>query len=75
MKMEVKVVPNSQHSRVVGMEEGVLKVQCKESPQKGQVNRELIALLSSYFKVPKSAIRILVGKTCKRKLIEIEGIE
>lgn len=71
MKIQIKVIPKSSHSQVIGWEGNVLKIQCREVPEKGKVNREVTKLLYKYFKVPKESIKILFGKSCSRKLIEI----
>lgn len=46
-------------------------VSLKSKPIKGQANRELIDILSKYFKKPKSNIKIVCGEKSKSKIIEI----
>jgi uncharacterized protein YggU (UPF0235/DUF167 family) len=44
-------------------------------PEKGQANKELIGVLSNYFNVIQSNIKILSGSTSTRKIIEVSEIE
>ena len=39
--------------------------------REGKANQALIELLSESFSVPKTSIKILLGKTSKKKLVEI----
>ncbi len=72
MIINVKVIPKSSQNKIVGFEGEVLKVKCTVAPEKGKANAAVIALLSKYYKVPKSAITILKGKTVSRKVVEIQ---
>ncbi len=49
-----------------------LLVRVKSPPVEGRANREMIEVLSDYFGVPKSRIRIVAGKSSRDKLVEIE---
>ncbi len=71
MKVRVRVKPNS---KKVGVEEKgeFLLVRVKSPPTEGKANRELIEVLSDYFGVPKSRIRIVSGQSSRNKLVEIE---
>ncbi len=74
MKISVKVIPNAHKNAVEGFSDGILKVRINAPPDKGKANEALIELLSVHFSVPKSHIRILSGKNCRLKKIEIDGI-
>ncbi len=71
MKIRVRVKPGS---RRVGVEDmgDFLLVRVKSPPVEGKANREMIEVLSDYFGVPKSRIRIVAGKSSRDKLVEIE---
>ncbi len=71
MKIRVRVKPGS---RRVGVEDmgDFLLVRVKSPPVEGRANREMIEVLSDYFGVPKSRIRIVAGKSSRDKLVEIE---
>ncbi len=46
----------------------------KSPPDKGKANKELIELISNFFRVPKSNITIISGITSREKKIRIIGI-
>ncbi|MDO8495330.1 MAG: DUF167 domain-containing protein [bacterium] len=48
------------------------EVRVKAPPAEGAANEEVIELLSEYFQISKSLIKIKAGHTSKRKIIEIE---
>ena len=50
------------------------KVYVTAPPEKGKANKKMIELLSEYFKVPKSQIRILKGEISRNKIVDIAGI-
>lgn len=74
MIIKVKVIPKSSQNKIIGFEGEELKIKCTSAPEKGKANAAVIALLSKYYKVPKSAITILRGKTSTRKVIEIQRL-
>lgn len=48
-----------------------ITVGIKSPPEKGKANAELIGKIAKHFGVPKSNVRIVSGKTSKRKAVEI----
>ena len=70
MKIQVRVKPNSKVEEVIRDDEGYL-VKVKEPPKEGRANRAVIRLLSEYFKVPRSSVKILSGLGSRNKIIEI----
>ena len=71
MKIKVKVIPGSKKQEVIEMGDGTLRVKLCSQPLKGKANKELVELLASYYKVPKSEISIASGHTSKQKLVEV----
>ena len=76
----VKLTPGAKKNEVVGWEEDlfgkrILKISVTAIPEKGKANKAMIALLSKHWRVPKSAIMIVRGKTSRVKKLEIEGIK
>lgn len=71
----IRVTPNSQKNSFLGVSDGVIKIKIKAAPEKNRANKELITFLSKILKVPKSDIKIVIGKTNKTKLIKIDGID
>lgn len=67
----VRVIPRSAKSEIVGEYNGDLKVRLTSPPVDGKANKELIKILAKELKVAKSNIEIISGKTSKSKRIQI----
>jgi len=67
---KVRVTPHAKQNKVVESD-GVLRVYTTTAPEKGRANGAVIELLSEYFNVPKSRIKILNGLTFREKTITI----
>lgn len=67
------VVANARRASVEPLEDGGLRVAVTAAPHKGQANQAVIEALAEYFRVPRSRVRILLGRTARRKVVEIEG--
>ncbi len=68
---QVKVIPKSSCSKIVGWEEDLLKVRLAAVPEKGEANKELVKLLSQSLKVAKTTISIIQGETSRVKTVLI----
>lgn len=71
MRIYIKVSPRSSRNEVVKISEGEYKVKLTAPPVDGAANEALIKLLSQHFKVSKSSIKIVGGKTAKIKMVDI----
>jgi len=67
----VRVIPRSSKSKIVGEYDGALKVKLSSQPVGGAANKELIKTLSKKLKIGKSNIEIVRGETSKAKRIKI----
>lgn len=54
-------------------ESEMYKVYVTVAPEQGKANKKMIELLSEYFRVPKSQIRIVKGEISRNKIVEIMG--
>lgn len=72
MRLEVRVTPNAKKTQILEEGEGKLRVYLTAQPEKGKANKSLIAILSKYYGVKKSAVRILSGETSRDKVVEID---
>lgn len=72
MNIEVHVKPSSGSDKIVLKDERYT-VYLKAKPENGQANIALINLLAKHFDVPKTNIKILLGKTSKEKLVKIDN--
>ena len=72
--LEIRVIPRSSRSEIVGLQGGGLKIKLRSAPVEGAANDELIKLLSKEFNISRSDIEIITGQTSKHKRIRITGI-
>ena len=70
MKIIINVKPNSFEDSVEKKEDGTFVVRVKERAQDGKANEKVIRLLSRYFGVSVSEIRIKNFRS-RRKVVEI----
>jgi len=67
----VRVTPHAKQNKVVESD-GVLRVYTTVAPENGRANSAVIELLSEYFDVPKSRIKILKGFTGRDKVVAVD---
>jgi uncharacterized protein YggU (UPF0235/DUF167 family) len=48
-----------------------IHVYTRKKPEKGEANLDVIAIVSEYFKVPKSSVELVRGEHAKVKLLRI----
>lgn len=72
MRIYIKVSPRSSKNEVVKISEGEYKVKITAPPVDGAANDALIKILSQHFKVARSLIKIVGGKTSKIKMVDID---
>ena len=68
--INIKVIPKAKKQKIIE-EENRLKVYLKSPPENGKANKELIKVLSKYFKTAQENIKIIKGKFSKNKIIKI----
>jgi hypothetical protein len=73
MKIIVHVKPRSSQAKVEQIGDSEYKVWVRAVPEKGKANLEMLQLVADFFQVKKSAVRLVIGKTAKEKLVEIIG--
>lgn len=71
MRIIATVKTKAKENKVTIIEDGHFLVTVTALPVKGAANIAIIKTLSDYFHVPKSNIKIVIGKTAKEKIIEI----
>lgn len=74
MIVSVKVIPKSSCNKIVGWENGELKIKIAAPPDKGQANDALIAFLADCLDISKSSITLLRGDTARHKRLQIDGL-
>jgi uncharacterized protein (TIGR00251 family) len=73
MFINVKVKPSARTNEIKKIDDLHFEVRVTVPPEKGKANQKTIELLSKYFNVPKSNIRLVSGETYKLKVFEIEN--
>jgi len=67
--VKVRIFPNVGKDCVV-KEDGKLKVYARAPPVKGKANKAVVEILADYFKVKKSAVRMVKGEASRRKSLK-----
>jgi len=71
MRIYAKVTPRAGRNEVTKISDGEYKIKVTAVPEKGKANEAVVKLLAEYFRVPKSLINIVGGKSAKTKIIDI----
>jgi len=71
---EVRVAPRASRNRIVGVQEGALKVALTAPPVDGAANEALKKLLAKAVGVAKSDVEILRGDRARIKVVRIHGV-
>jgi uncharacterized protein (TIGR00251 family) len=73
MKITVRVVPNSFKDEIFYSDvEKMYTVKTRKAAIEGEANKKVIQILSEYFKIPKSQVRLFSGQKSRFKIFEIE---
>jgi uncharacterized protein len=75
VRIPVKVIPKSSRSRIAGWTGGALKVCVTAAPERGKANDAIIQLLAGALGLPPRGVRIVVGASSARKIIEVDGLD
>ena len=71
--VEIYVQPRASKTEIVGFHGNALKIRLAAPPVDGAANQALIEFIAARLKVPKSTVRVVVGASSRRKLIEVTG--
>lgn len=72
MKVVVTVKPNAKRDSVEA-NGGVYVVHVKATPTEGKANEAVRKLLANYFGVTQSQMKLIHGRTARRKTFEIDS--
>jgi len=73
--INIKVEPRSSRAGVAGAYGDGLKVKLTSPPVEGKANKELVEILAREFKIRKSDVQIISGKTSKNKVVRLIGVD
>jgi uncharacterized protein YggU (UPF0235/DUF167 family) len=71
LRLRVFVKPKSRKDAVIRNPDGTLTVAVRTAPVEGKANQAVISALAEFLRLPKSAIRLVQGKTGRWKVFEI----
>ncbi len=71
MKLTIIAKVGKKENKIVKINDYAFEVWTKMPAKENKANEDIIRQLSDYFDVPKSAIRLVLGKTMKEKVFEI----
>lgn len=74
MLIKVKAFPGVKKEEIIRKSEDSFEIKVKEKPIMGLANKRIIAILSFYFKIPESKIRLIKGAKQKNKIFKIPEI-
>ena len=72
--LPVKVIPGASSSNIAGWLGDTLRVRVTAAPERGKANAAVESIVAEALGLPKSAVRIVSGKTSARKILAIEGL-
>ena len=73
--LAMKVIPRSSQNKIMGVENGVLKLKLSAPPVEGAANEAVVDFLSKWLGKPKSAIELMKGQQSRNKLVRITGVK
>jgi uncharacterized protein (TIGR00251 family) len=74
IRISVRVKPRSRRTRILKVDGLSIEASLAAPPVDGAANSELIELLASALQLPKSALRLVMGKSSKHKVVELSGM-
>ena len=74
MKINIKVHARSKRESVTALPDGSFKVEVKAPPVEGAANEAICQLLAEHFKVKKRNVRVVLGSTNNKKVVEVDGL-
>lgn len=73
--LRVRLTPKGGRNALIKYESGVLHARVSAAPVDGAANRALIVLLSEVLRVPRSALALISGETCREKGVRVLGMD
>jgi uncharacterized protein len=70
-KISVQVKTQARKENIVKISQQEYQVSVHAAPIAGRANQALIGLLARYFSVPKSSVKLLRGRSSRKKAFEI----
>jgi len=72
-RLTVQLQPRASHTRIVGWHGDAIKIQVQAAAVDGAANAALIEILANTFHVTRRSVRLVQGRTARRKTVEIDA--
>ncbi len=78
MRIRIRLTPSARRGGVDGVMvsadgSGVLKTSVTQAPEGGKANAALVKLLAQEWRVAKSVIQVIQGRTSRNKVLGVSG--
>lgn len=73
MRINIIAIPGSKTREIIKIDENSYRVKIDAPAIEGGANKRLIEILSEYFNVPKSSVKILKGFKNRNKIVSIDN--
>jgi hypothetical protein len=74
-RIELTVSPGAARSELVGRHGDGWRARVAAPPERGRANRALVELLAEALGVPRDKVTVVAGKTARRKVVEVDGLD
>jgi uncharacterized protein (TIGR00251 family) len=74
-RIELTVSPGAARSELVGRHGDGWRARVAAPPERGRANRALVELLVEALGVPRDAVTVVAGKTARRKVVDVDGLD
>ena len=74
LELRLYIQPGAKNTQLTGLHDNQLKIRLAAPPIDGKANQELIAFISTIFKVPKSQVKLHKGATSQNKTLIVQSL-
>jgi uncharacterized protein (TIGR00251 family) len=74
-RIELTVSPGAARSELVGRHGDGWRARVAAPPERGRANRALVELVAEALGVPRDAVTVVAGKTARRKVVDVDGLD
>ncbi|HIF0284573.1 TPA: DUF167 domain-containing protein [Legionella pneumophila] len=71
VEIAIYAKPNAKKTKLMAISDDRLHIALHAKPQEGEANSELLFFISQFFKIPKTQIELIKGKSSRHKLIRL----
>lgn len=72
MRITVKAKPGSHEAYVKKLDEETYEVAVKAPPVQGMANNAIVSAIAEHFGVARTQVRIVLGRTSRTKVVQID---